>query len=142
MRNEEELAIQKAFIDWCWANWTRWPSVAIKIPRRARMGRKTVEIMAWSVPFFHPANGEVRDSKTGAKLNALGLRRGILDLFLPVPTAKHCGLVVEVKRPGKSEISKWQKIWIDFLRSIGWRVEVCKSVAECVDVTIKYLDSR
>lgn len=141
-RNEVELRVQKTFIDWCWANWHRWPEVAIEIPRRIRQGRHTIEIKAKSVPFFHPANGEVRDARTGAKLNAQGLRKGILDLWLPVPNKEgFCGLVIEVKQPG-GYTSPNQKNWLAFLERMGWKTAVCKSFTECVDATTSYLDAR
>jgi len=140
-RNEEELRIQKAFIDWCWLNWNRWPDVAIEIPRRVRLGRRMVEVMAKSVPIVHVPNGEVRDERTGAKLNAQGLRKGMLDLFMGVPAGGYCGLIIEVKKP-KGTVSKYQKIWLDFFERMGWRVEVCRSVAECIDSTVDYLGKR
>ncbi len=140
-RDERELRIQKRFIEWAWSHSHRWPDIAIKIPRRITMGGQVVEIMVPSVPFFHPPNGEIRDSRTGAKLNAQGTRKGIPDLFLPVPRGKHCGLVIEVKAP-QGRVSKYQKTWIEFLEKMGWRTEVCRSVAECIDVTINYLDGK
>lgn len=140
-RNEEELRIQKEFIDWCWASAYRWPDVAIEIPRRIRIGRRTVEVMAKSVPMVHVPNGEVRDSRTGAKLNAQGLRKGMLDLFMGVPAGKYCGLIIEVKK-SDGRLSKWQKIWIAFFRRMGWRVEVCRSFSECINSTVSYLNLR
>jgi hypothetical protein len=140
-RSEGELSIQSTFIEWCWDNWRRWPDVAIEIPRRVRLGRKTIEILAKSVPFFHPANGEVRDARTGNKLNKQGLRKGVLDLIMGVPRGGYTGLIIEVKT-AKGKISPFQKIWIEFFRHWGWKVEVCRSFAECVDVTVRYLDSK
>lgn len=140
-RNKEEEKIQLDFIVWCWNNHNRWKDVEIEIPRRVRFGRKTIEVMAKSVPFFHVPNGGNRDAVTGSKLNAHGLRKGMLDLVLPVPAGKHCGLIVEVKKP-KGVVSKEQKIWLTFLERVGWRVEVCRSIAECIDVATTYLNSR
>jgi len=115
--------------------------VAIELPRRVRVGRRTIEIQAKTVPFFHPANGEIRDARTGAKLHAQGVRRGVLDLWLPVPRGGFCGLVIELKAP-KNYPSKEQRIWIDFLERMGWRVVVCRSVEECIQATCLYLNSK
>ncbi len=71
----------------------------------------------------------------------------MLDLVLPVPSGGHPGMIIEVKKPKgvnskRGVVSKYQKIWLNFFEAMGWRIEVCYSLAECIDVTIDYLDSR
>lgn len=139
-RNRDEELTHISFIEWCYANWQRWPWASIVVPRRIRMGRRTVEIQAKTLAFFHPPNGGARDAITGSKMHQLGTRRGILDLWLPVPSGAHCGLIIELKAPKKYP-SKEQKVWIEFLHGVGWKVEVCRTVAECIDVTAAYLNT-
>lgn len=91
--------------------------------------------------FWHPANGEARNAITGALLKAMGVRRGILDLWLPVPRGDRCGLVLELKAPG-GRLSKDQNVWIDFLELSRWVVKVPTSVGECIRFTIQYLDEK
>lgn len=79
-------------------------------------------------------NGGLRDKITAGKLKAEGVKRGIPDVFLPVPlrsaTAFHCGLYVEMKRPksagkAKGSTSEVQDEAIGYLRHIGYAVSVC-----------------
>lgn len=50
--------------------------------------------------WFHPANGELRNDKTAARLKRMGVRRGVSDFILIGPPA---GLVhaLELKRRGE-----------------------------------------
>jgi len=137
-----ETDIQKSFIEWCWSPLAhRWPDAVIVAPRKVRVGRSTIEVMAKTLAFFHPANGEARDAITGSKLHKMGVRRGVLDLWLPVPRPGHCGLVIELKAPG-GRMSKDQKVWEEFLSGRGWKVELAESFQECIDATVSYLDSN
>ena len=140
-RNKIEERFHIQFIDWCFANAHRWPDASITVPRRVRSGRTTIEVMAKTLAFFHPPNGGARDAVTGSIMHKMGVRRGILDLWLPVPSCGYSGLVLELKAPQKY-MTKEQKTWSDFLGRMGWRVWVCRSLSECIDTTTSYLDSR
>lgn len=78
------------------------------------------------------ANGGQRDKITAGKLKAEGVKPGVPDIFLPLPTSDraYCGLYVEMKRP-KAEgqragsTSEDQDGWIAYLRSVGYAVSVC-----------------
>jgi hypothetical protein len=78
------------------------------------------------------ANGGQRDKITAGKLKAEGVKPGVPDIFLPLPTSDrvYCGLYVEMKRP-KAEgqragsTSDDQDGWIAYLRSVGYAVSVC-----------------
>ncbi|MCP4569029.1 MAG: hypothetical protein GY841_15755 [FCB group bacterium] len=140
-RNQVEEQFHIQFIDWCFANAGRWPDASIEVPRRIRAGRGTIEVRAKTLAFFHPPNGGARDAVTGSIMHKMGVRRGVFDLWLPVPNKKYIGLALELKAPQKY-MSKEQKNWSNFLELMGWRVEVCRSLAECIDVTTTYLNSR
>lgn len=49
--------------------------------------------------WFHPANGEIRNKKTAAKLKAMGVRAGIFDLVLIAPDGTV--RLLELKRQGE-----------------------------------------
>lgn len=91
-------------------------------------------------------NGGLRNKATAAKLKATGTKRGVPDVFLPMPatvaddvqpvhrltdrTRQYCGLYIELKRP-KTETqragvtSPEQDDWIAYLRRAGYAVSVC-----------------
>jgi|SRR6516165_1994427 len=58
------------------------------------------------VTFYHPANGEQRDDRTGAKLKAMGLLPGVSDLMIYFG---HEVLALELKARGRklTEDQKW-----------------------------------
>ncbi len=97
---------------------------------------------------FAIPNGEFRNMATAVRLKAMGVKRGVLDLMLPVPRGPYHGLWVEMKRPknnGKREgqLSNEQKdVWIPFLIKQGYAIAVCKTWQEAKDNLIGYLEYK
>lgn len=73
------------------------------------------------------------------KAKASGGRKGLPDLFLPVPAQGYHGLYIEMKRLKLGKISPEQKQWIDRLNGMGYRVEVCKGHAAAIAIIQEYL---
>ena len=73
------------------------------------------------------------------KAKAAGGRKGIPDLFLPVPSQGYHGLYIEMKRLKLGKISPEQKEWIDRLNGMGYRVEVCKGHEAAIAIIQNYL---
>lgn len=92
-------------------------------------------------------NGGARDARTGAALKREGVVRGIPDLFLPLhktecmsgisPWTWH-GLYIEMKTSTGS-LTAAQRECHEYLRSAGYRVEVCRSAAEAIRTIEEYL---
>lgn len=70
---------------------------------------------------FHPASGELRDKATAAKLKRMGVRRGLLDLYLIYPSNGYGGWAAELK-VGKNRPTPEQHAEMKYLRSVGWQV--------------------
>ena len=91
---------------------------------------------------FAIPNGGLRDVITASKLKAEGLRPGIPDLMLAAPALPdYCGLYIEMKR-AKGSTSEEQQDVIKYLRSVGYRCEVCWSAEEAIHVITDYLKGR
>jgi hypothetical protein len=73
------------------------------------------------------------------KQKAAGAKRGIPDLFLPVPIDSYHGLYIELKRVKGGSLSPEQKIWASLLRQQGYMVAVCKGATEAKEIIEKYL---
>jgi hypothetical protein len=103
-------------------------------------------------------NGGARDGFTAASLKAEGVRRGILDMFLPLPmlhpssTAAYmyCGLYIEMKRPTsgkgaqrrqKGSTSEEQDAFIAYARGVGYAVSVCFDWLSASREIIKYVEA-
>jgi hypothetical protein len=86
-------------------------------------------------------NGGNRDAATGARLKAEGVKRGIPDLFLPVPknfTRLYYGLYIEVKtKTGRQ--TKEQRAFQQECELIGYRYEIVRSTQEGIDTILNYL---
>jgi hypothetical protein len=74
------------------------------------------------------------------KAKAAGGRKGLPDLFLPVPAQGYHGLYIEMKRLKLSKVSPEQKQWIDRLDRMGYRVEVCKGHEAAIATIQSYLN--
>lgn len=61
---------------------------------------------------------------TGARLKAMGVRRGFPDLTLWLPRGGLHGLAVELKA-AKGKPTTEQLAWLDHMAGIGWMAVVC-----------------
>ena len=97
-------------------------------------------LFAWAsqVSFSYPAlrllyaipNGGARNKITAAILKREGVRAGVPDICLPVPSGAYHALYIELKRtaqPGKPRgtLSEAQKWWIGELQAVGNFAMVC-----------------
>lgn len=84
-------------------------------------------------------NGGRRTAVTGARLHAEGVRAGIPDLFLAVPTRQAHGLWIEMKRQHGGRISDAQKSSMAALEAQGYACTVCRGWAEARRSIVEYL---
>ena len=70
---------------------------------------------------------------------AMGVKKGVCDLCLPVARGEYHGLFIEMKSlSGKArEEQLW---WIDELKAQGYYAEVCKGYLEAIKLLQWYLD--
>lgn len=109
-------------------------------------GFVTVDELEWlhTIP-----NGGRRDGFTAALMKAEGVKKGILDVFLPMTTRTFAGLYIEMKRPttgrGKARqqrgsTSDVQNKFIAYARRQGYAVSVCFDWLAATREIIKYID--
>lgn len=96
-------------------------------------------------------NGGQRSPAQGGKLKAEGVRRGVLDLHLPVARGPFIGLWLENKveypyidphgkqRRYRGQLSEEQERWVARLRAHGHRVEVFYTAGEAIGHVLDYL---
>jgi hypothetical protein len=70
-----------------------------------------------------------------------GLRKGVPDLFLPVPRGQYHGLFIELKY-GRNRPSPEQAEWMVRLSQQGYRTAVCYGWMDAKDVILNYLSSQ
>ncbi|MEC8288623.1 MAG: VRR-NUC domain-containing protein [Pseudomonadota bacterium] len=95
---------------------------------------------------FAIPNGGNRNAITGSLLKAEGVKPGVPDLCLPVPSKDHHGLFIELKREsarpkraGKGGVSNAQRWWLDSLADQGFRTEVCYGAKHAIEIIEDYL---
>lgn len=97
------------------------------------------------------ANGGKRDKVTAGMLKAEGVKRGVPDVFLPVPIiaqpTPYCGLYLELKRPkaegqAAGSTSTEQDGWIGYLRSVGYAVSVVFNWRDAAKEVQSYMEHR
>lgn len=125
-RSREESIMQCALLEWWQLNCRHFG-----VP----------EILLFSIP-----NGGGRSGpKVGAILKAEGLRKGAPDLMLAVPRADprmgwagYNALFLELKRR-EGVVSPEQEVFHELLRKQGYRVEVVRTLNQCIDIVTTYL---
>ncbi len=89
--------------------------------------------------FFSIPNGANKGFAARMLYKKTGLRSGVPDCFLCVAKQNKHGLFIEFKREKGGRISENQRRWIHDLRLNNYRVEVCYSAEEAINLVIDYL---
>lgn len=91
---------------------------------------------------YHTPNGGRRDSFAAAQMKALGVKRGVPDLLLPVRVTGehggHAGLVIEMKS-ADGRLTAEQEHWLEHYSREGWVTSVCRSAEEARAAICYYL---
>jgi hypothetical protein len=74
------------------------------------------------------------------KRSRLGVRPGVCDFFLPIPSKDYHGLWIELKRIRLSVVSLDQSLWIFKMKENGYWAEVAKGWLEAKRITEEYLN--
>ena len=99
-------------------------AVALMQIVRAHESRWPILRMLFAVP-----NGGARDVRTGAKMKAEGVKRGVPDYLMPARNGAIHGLAVELKAKG-GKLAPEQREWLAALQSQGWRCVVAYGADE------------
>lgn len=102
---------QSAFVKWCDYN----------------------HIRVFAIP-----NGGARDAVTGAMLKAEGVKPGVPDLCIPIPSNDYHGLYIEMKDEKKGRLSPKQSEWLEFLNKQGYKAVVAHGFSEAMRATEEY----
>lgn len=88
---------------------------------------------------FHVPNGGSRGPAEAGRFKAMGVKKGVPDVFLDVPRGGFHGLRIEMKRRRGGKVSKDQTDWIDWYNAIGFRAVVCYGWDEAREEIENYL---
>lgn len=99
-----------------------------------------VEYCEWRrIPCFHIPNGGHRDVRTAYQLKRQGVKAGVPDLCIPVPSKGYHGLYIEMKRADGGRLSREQEGWLRLLSENGYRAEACHGADEAIALIDAYV---
>jgi hypothetical protein len=88
----------------------------------------------------HPPNGGRRDVREAALFKKMGVLAGVPDLVFFIARGGYHGLFIEFKLPGE-KLSPHQREVIKSLKAQNYKVEVCYSDVEAIEIIKNYLES-
>lgn len=93
---------------------------------------------------FHIPNEGERNEWERKKQHDQGLRSGVPDYMLAIPSNGYHGLFIEMKRPGTQNHAKRdsQQEWINKLNQKGYRAVFCHGVEEAIVQVNNYLNDH
>lgn len=103
----------------------------------------------WSIQFpqfdnllFHIPNGGLRNLKTAVRLKAEGVKPGVADLFLALPTAKWHGMFIEMKRQHGNRQTELQKEFQAAVESQGYFYLLARGWEQAKNGILEYLKGK
>ncbi len=90
----------------------------------------------------HIPNGGRRDARTGAQMKKEGVKPGVPDLCLPVPSRGYHGMYIELKAQTGGRVSPAQKKWLSALKENGYYAVVCYGWKQAAEQIENYLGKR
>ena len=91
---------------------------------------------AYAIP-----NGGMRNVIVASKLKAEGVRKGVLDIHLPIPRGGCAGLWIEFKS-GKNDLTPEQRAEAEQLAKDGFAVYACWGSIVAIEITCQYLAGK
>lgn len=116
-----EAQEQEALFSWAAYNRAKYPALAM---------------------MYHIPNEGKRSGLNGLRMRAQGLRAGVPDICLPVPSGRYTALYIELKRRQGGRVSEAQAGWIGALNRVGCRAVVCRGWEEAREEIERYLGGR
>ena len=102
--------------------------------------RAVVEYCDWRrIPCFHIPNGGKRSSREAYNLKRQGVRPGVPDRCIPVPSGRYHGLFIEMKRAEGGTVSDHQREWVSRLNGLGYLARVCHGADSAISLIDSYI---
>lgn len=98
---------------------------------------------------FAIPNGGKRNAREAGRMRKQGVKPGVSDIFLPMPMSDKHGLWIELKKPRwcfkfnserERAVTKHQRDWIERMRQVNYRAEICYGWLEAKDEIENYLN--
>ena len=87
---------------------------------------------------FAIQNGGLRNKATAGKLRAEGVRAGVADVFVPIPSGGYHGLFLEMKF-GRNKLTELQQEFFEYATQQGYCCKVAYSAEQAIEIIDEYL---
>ena len=88
---------------------------------------------------IHIANEYDGGAIGGFQRKRLGVKKGVSDLLLALPTKTYHGLWIELKRKEGGRVTEEQQDWVNKMNAVGYLAVVCRGYEAAVKVICDYL---
>jgi len=88
--------------------------------------------------FYHCPNGGSRDMREAVKFKRLGVKSGVPDICIPMPSNGYHGCYIELKRKIGGNISLKQRQWVEALKVQGYAAYICKGADDAIQIIDNY----
>lgn len=93
----------------------------------------------WDILLFHIPNGGLRNLKTAVRLKSEGVKPGVADLFLAIPSGGYHGMFLEMKRQFGNKPTELQKQFQAAVEAKGYAFVVGYGWLEAKEKIMEYL---
>ena len=102
-----------------------------------------VAVVAWcdlhDIPIFAIPNAARRSHQLAAYMKAEGLRAGVPDLFIPMPSGEYAGLFIEMKDVNGRPPRRSQMEWLERLNANGYAAYWAKGADQAIQLIQQYV---
>lgn len=103
-------------------------------------GREPDHAPVPELQWFHAVHNQGHGDKIrGGMAKAEGVKRGVLDTFLPVRRGQFSGLYIEMKPLKSGALTEEQKEFKDFVLTQGFGAIMCRGWRAAADILTQYL---
>ena len=87
---------------------------------------------------IHIPNGGFRNPREGASLRRQGVKKGVSDLFLALPSNGFHGFWIELKSK-RGRVSAEQTDWLDRMKAAGYKTAITRSIEDTIQAIEDYM---
>jgi hypothetical protein len=125
----------------------RWPAYADEIDRLSKVSEDCLQaaLCSWldyqKVTYFAVPNGGKRTKAEAIALKLTGVKPGVPDLVIPIPSQDYHGMFIELKHLNNTT-TPHQKAWLQTLVDAGYHCVVVKNLESAqalIKAYLKYL---
>ena len=106
--------------------------------------QEQIKLVVWltgkGIKHFAIPNGGKRSLSEGVRFKRCGVKKGVPDLCIPIPSGSYHGLYIELKREEGGRLSEEQMHWLAFLNDQGYYAQVARGFEEAKIIVLEYFD--